>query len=103
MKFTALLCTLIVATAVSASTVILETSSRFRTPADLAMAVTKGVRTVLARPRTEIGISAAATGLVWLSAGMVDGLRSKTAMLPPATVPMMAQPGARVIPMELEW
>lgn len=29
------------------------------------MAVTKGVRTVLARPRTEIGISAAATGLVW--------------------------------------
>ena len=38
-----------------------------------------------------------------LSAGMVDGLRSKTAMLPPATVPMMAQPGARVIPMELEW
>ncbi|KAH1505409.1 hypothetical protein KXW97_007584, partial [Aspergillus fumigatus] len=82
MKFTALLCTLIAATAVSASTV----------------------------PRDEFqiqdtcgsGYGGDQRRLVWLSAGMVDGLRSKTAMLPPATVPMMAQPGARVIPMELE-
>jgi hypothetical protein len=88
------------------------------------MAVTKGVRTVLAMPRTEIGISAAATGLAWYvtcpgwkirpallmvirvkrsSAGVVDGQRSKTVVLPHATVPMMVQPGARMITIGLEW
>ena len=38
---------------------------RLETSAALALAVTRDVRTVLATLRTEIGVSAAATGPVW--------------------------------------
>ncbi|KAF4219553.1 hypothetical protein CNMCM8980_009372 [Aspergillus fumigatiaffinis] len=83
MKFTALLCTLMAATAVSASTVPRD---------EFQIQDTCGA-----------GYGGDQRRLVWSSAGVVNGQRSKTVVLPHATVPMMAQPGARMITIGLEW
>ncbi|KAH3521593.1 hypothetical protein KXV64_006054 [Aspergillus fumigatus] len=90
MKFTALLCTLIAATAVSASTVPRD---------EFQIQDTCGSGYGGDQRRTNSPCKASNGDRHFCGCDRTG----VTAMLPPATVPMMAQPGARAIPMELEW